>query len=120
MMALVVKVVVFVVVVLGEVKVVVGVAVAIVVGMLYFILVWLVVFVYQLPVPVVCSDGFDGGDHYGSIVAGCCSGSWVFSLQNCGNLQMSAILITTNTLCFCLVYNVCPLSYVGSGPFFSP
>ena len=54
---LVVMVVLVVVVMLVEVKVSVGVAVAIVVGMLYVILLWLVVLVYHLPVPAVCSDG---------------------------------------------------------------
>ena len=47
-----------VIVVLGVVKVDVGVAVAILVGMLYLILVWLVVLFYQLPVLGVCSDSF--------------------------------------------------------------
>ena len=86
-MALVVMVVVVVVVVLVVVKVAVGVVVAIVVGMLHLLLVWLVVLVYHLPVPAVCSDSFDCGENDGSVVGGCCSGSW-FS-QNCGNLQMS-------------------------------
>ena len=76
-----------VVVLLVEVKVSVGVAVAIVVGMLYVILIWLVVLVYHLPGPAVCSDGFDCRSKYSSVVAGCCRDSW-FS-QNCVNLQMS-------------------------------
>ena len=45
------------------------------VGMLYLLLVWLVVLAYHLPVPAVCSDGFDCGDKYSSVVAGCCSDS---------------------------------------------
>ena len=72
---------------LVEVKGSVGVAVAIVVGMLYVILLWLVVLVYYLPVPAVCSDGFDCGDKYSSVVAGCCRDSWLS--QKCVNLQMS-------------------------------
>ena len=84
---LVVMVVLVVEVVLVDVKVSVGSAVAIVVRILYVILFWLVVLVYHLPGPAVCSDGFDCRSKYSSVVAGCCRDSW-FS-QNCVNLQMS-------------------------------
>ena len=42
----------------------------IVVGTFYLLLVWLVVLYYHLPLPAVCSDSFDCGEKYGSVVAG--------------------------------------------------
>ena len=80
-MALVVMVLVVVVVVLVVVKIFVGVAAVIVVGMLYLLLVWLVVLAYHLPVPAVCIDGFDCGENYGSVVAGCCSGAGFLKIE---------------------------------------
>ena len=56
--------------VLVVVKFALEVAVAIVVGTFYLLLVWLVVLYYHLPLPAVCSDSFDCGENYGSVVAG--------------------------------------------------